>query len=182
MTDLPQGRDESPSVAALAVQVSTLRRDIESLSVKVDVLARTQQAQASQPEEIRELRHQVERVLAVLADENEHEDRQATWFWLTMSEQQRELCFSELHDWVETVLRTQYPGFVADQLQPCWPNHPEARWELAWLYHLWSRAYLASHPDPRDAADWHDRWMPGVVRRIGQAMRHCLTGCQVGTD
>lgn len=178
MTDMPQGRDTSPSVAALAVQINTLRRDIESLSAKVDVLTRTQHAQASQSEEIRELHNQVERVLAALSDEDE--DRQATWFWLTMSEQEREARFSELHDWAETVLRVQYPDYLAEHVRPCWPNHPEARWELAWLYHLWSRAYLASHPDPRDAADWHDRWMPGVIRRIGQAMRRCASVCQVG--
>ena len=82
---------------------------------------------------------------------------------------EREEKFGELFDWVETVLRAQYPGYLADQIRPCWPNHPEARWELAWLYQLWSAAYLAKRPAPRDAADWHDRWSPGVFRRLGQS-------------
>jgi hypothetical protein len=35
--------------------------------------------------------------------------------------------FAELSDWVETVLRTQYPDYLAGQIRPCWPSHPEAR-------------------------------------------------------
>ncbi len=38
MTDAPQGRDGSPSVAALAVQVNSLRRDVESLTTKLNTL------------------------------------------------------------------------------------------------------------------------------------------------
>ena len=159
MTDPPQGRDGSPSVAALAVQVNGLRRDVEALAAQVDVLTRTQQEHAVVLDGIAELRRQVEQILALLS-----EDDQASpsgWFWLTMDEQAREEKFGELSDWVETVLRAQYPGYLADQIRPCWPNHPEARWELAWLYQLWSAAYLTKRPAPKDAADWHDRWSPG---------------------
>ena len=66
----------------------------------------------------------------------EDDASRTTWFWLTMNEQERDEKFSELSDWVETVLRAQYPDYLADQIRPCWPNHPEARWELAWLYQL----------------------------------------------
>ena len=65
-----------------------------------------------------------------------------------MTDQKRDERLSELSDWVETVLRTQYPGYLADQIRPCWPNHPEARWELTWLYQLWSLAYLTRRPSP----------------------------------
>jgi|GEM_PF-4363846 len=27
-----------------------------------------------------------------------------------------------------------YPDYLAGHIRPCWPNHPEARWELAWLH------------------------------------------------
>ena len=36
MTGPPQGSDGSPSVAALAVHVNGLRREVESLATKVD--------------------------------------------------------------------------------------------------------------------------------------------------
>ncbi|MGE5288427.1 MAG: hypothetical protein ACM3ML_14770 [Micromonosporaceae bacterium] len=90
----------------------------------------------------------------------------------------REEKLSELFDWVETVLRVQYPDYVADQIRPCWPNHPEARWELAWLYQQWSLTYLAKRPSPKDAADWHDRWAPGVLRRLSTVMNQCERTCQ----
>jgi hypothetical protein len=63
-----------------------------------------------------------------------------------MDDQAREYRYSELYDWVETVLRAQYPRLPRWQVLPCWPSHPEARWEPAWLYQLWHAAYLAKRP------------------------------------
>ena len=176
MTDPPQGRDPSPAVAALAVRVDGLRRRIETLATKVDDLTSTQQEHATVLDGIAELRHQVEQILAIL--DNDDEPAPAEWFWLTMTDQKRDERLSELSDWVETVLRTQYPDYLADQIRPCWPNHPEARWELTWLYQLWTLAYLTRRPAPKDAADWHDRWSPGVIRRLSQIMRRCEETCQ----
>ena len=64
------------------------------------------------------------------------------------------------------------------QLKPCWPNHPEARWELTWLYQLWTLTYLTTRPGPKDAADWHDRWTPGVIRRLNPIMAKCQAHCR----
>jgi hypothetical protein len=94
-----------------------------------------------------------------------------------MTELERRDRHSELLDWVESVLRKQYPEYLVDRLRPCWTNHPEARWEMACLYQLWSAAYLADHAALRDAADWHDRWFPGVVRRLAAVMSHCEGTC-----
>jgi hypothetical protein len=74
------------------------------------------------------------------------------------------------------------PDNTSQQIKPCWPNHPEAQWELAWLYHLWTRAYIAEHPVPKDAADWHDRWASGVIRRLSPLMRRCETECRRHLD
>ena len=175
MTDSPEERDQSQSVAALATHVNGLRRDLKSITAKVDVLTRTQQDHAIVLDGISELRRQVEQILAILADEDDASP--AAWFWLTMNEEERDAKFSELSDWVETVLRAQYPDYAADQIRSCWPNHPEARWELAWLYQQWSLAYLAKRPTLKDAADWHDRWSPGVLRRLSQVMSRCEAGC-----
>jgi hypothetical protein len=173
MTDAPRGPDASPSVAA---HVNALRRDLKSLATKVDVLTRTQQEHAVVLGGISELRRQVEQILAIVTDEDDASP--AAWFWLTMTDQERDEKFSELSDWVETVLRAQYPDYLADQIRPCWPNHPEARWELAWLYQQWCLAYLAKRPALKDAADWHDRWSLGVLHRLSQVMSGCEAGCQ----
>jgi hypothetical protein len=176
VTGLPQGHDGSPSVAALAVAVNGLRRQAESLAAKIDALTRTQHDHAAALDDIGELRHQVEKILTSLTGQDG--TAPAEWFWLTMSDQVREEKFGELHDWVETVYREQYPDYLAEQIKPCWPNHPEARWELGWLYQQWTLTYLAQHSAPKDAADWHDRWSPGVLRRLAPVMSHCDPTCQ----
>ena len=175
MTDPPHGRDGSPSVAALAVRLDQIRRDVESLTAKVDSLTTTQQAHAAAIDDVAQLRHQVHQILTVLAAEQERSP--AAWFWLTMTDQERHDKHSELLDWVETVLRKQYPDYLANRIRPCWPNHPEAKWELACLYQLWSAAYLTDRPTPKDAADWHDRWSPGVMHRLTGVMTQCEGGC-----
>jgi hypothetical protein len=175
VSDPSADRDGSPAVAALATHVNKLGHDLKSLAAKVDVLATTQQEHTVVLNGISELRRQVEQIHAILAEEDD--DSPAVWFWLTMTEQERDEKFIELSDWVETVFRAQYPDYLADQIRPCWPNHPEARWELAWLYQQWSLAYLAKRPAPRDAADWHDRWSPGALHRLSKVMSRCEPGC-----
>ncbi len=180
MTDQPEGRAEPASVAALAIQVVQLRREIEELRHQLDDLTGTQRQHARTVADLGELRQQIRQILTILDTENEASP--ARWFWLTMSDEEREAKFAELYDWVETVLRQQYPGYVSDDIKPCWPNHPEARWELTWLYQLWALTYLTSRPTPKDAGDWHDRWVPGVIRRVAEVMVGCRTSCRTVAD
>jgi hypothetical protein len=76
------------------------------------------------------LGRQVERILALLTGD---QGAPAGSFWLTINSQGRADKLGELTDWVDAVLRTQYPGHLAGQIRPCWANHPEALWELTWL-------------------------------------------------
>ena len=126
-------------------------------------------------DDVAQLRHQVHQILTILSADEARSP--AAWFWLTMTDQERRDKHSELLDWVESVLRKQYPDYLADRIRPCWPNHPEARWELACLYQLWSAAYLADRPTARDAADWHDRWSPGAIHRLTRVMSQCEGKC-----
>ena len=180
MTSQPSGRTGPRSVAVLAIEVNGLRHEVASLVARADEIARTQHKHAAAVDGIPELRRQVERILALLADDGQAEP--AGWFWLTLDDQAREDKLGELTDWVEAILRAQYPAYLADQIRPCWPNHPEALWELTWLYQLWCRAYLTKRPAPKDAADWHDRWAPGVLRRLSQVMARCGLACQSQRD
>ncbi len=176
MTDAPdpQGRSEQAPVAALAIQIIQLRQKIETAGRRLDDLAHAQRQHSRAFKDVAEIRQQIHQILTILDTENEASP--ARWFWLTMNDQERQAKLAELHDWVETVLRQQYPDYIADQIKPCWPNHPEARWELTWLYQLWTLTYLTTRPTPKDAGDWHDRWIPGVVRRLGQVMGNCQGG------
>jgi len=176
MTSPPDGHDPVSPVAALAVQVDLLRRDMEALTSKTSELTSTQRQHTILLDGLAELRNQIDHILELVTGQDDNTP--ATWFWLTMPAQERDERLTELSDWIDTVLSIQYPDYTAGHIRNCWPNHPEARWELAWLYHLWTRAYLADHPAPKDAADWHDRWAPGVIRRLDAVMRRCEAGCR----
>jgi hypothetical protein len=171
----PEGSDGSTSVTALAMLVSGLRRDLRSLARRVDVLTAGQERQEAALGDVAGLRGQVEQIAALLGEDDGPADG---WFWLTMTEEQRAEHLAELTDWVETVLRAEYPDYLANRIRPCWPQHREAIWELTWLYRLWSAAYLTRKPEPRDRADWHDRWAPGVIGRLGGVMRPCADDCR----
>jgi len=179
VTEPPHDHERSPSVAALAVQVYELRRDLKSLKAKLDAVVRTQHEQAAVPNDLAELRQQVEKILDLVTEDDESSH---PWFWLTMPEREREEKLRELTDWVETVLRVQYPDYLADQIRLCCPSHPEARWELAWLYQLWSATYLGTRSGVKDAADRHDRWSPGVFRRLSHVMAQCERACRSAAE
>lgn len=123
MTSPPQDRDGPTAVAALAVRVDGLRRRIETLATKVDAFTSTQQAHATALDGIAELRQQVEQILALLNAEDEASP--AEWFWLTMTDQKRDERFSELSDWVETVLQTQYPTTSPTRSGPAGQTTPK---------------------------------------------------------
>lgn len=177
MTEQAEGRDDSPAVAALAIELSRARREIETLTSKLDRLTADQRRHSTVLSDLAKIRQQIQQILTLLNTENEASP--ARWFWLTMADEEREAKFSELYDWVETVLRQQYPDYLADQIKPCWISHPEARWELSWLYQLWTLTYLTTRPTPRDAGDWHDRWTPGVIRRLSHVMARCRSECRI---
>ena len=60
----------------------------------------------------------------------------------------------------------------------CWPRHIHAVWELSTLAAEWHHAYGGTHPDLARALEFHDRWLPGTMRRItgitGKCMPHCV--------
>jgi hypothetical protein len=80
-----------------------------------------------------------------------------------------------LHQWVNRIL---IPGYVtggAYRLADCWDQHPHAVAELGTLAAQWRRAYDRKRPDLPLALEWHDRWLPGAMRRIDDATRNCTT-------
>lgn len=75
------------------------------------------------------------------------------------------------------MLRIQYPDYRSDQ--DLLGKPPGSEMELAWRYQLWSIAYLVSKPpDPKAAADWHDCWVPGVIRRLSAVTEHRERACR----
>ena len=99
--------------------------------------------------------------------------------WLGLSGEEHAARLGELRAWVERVALVQWPGYMA-RLAPCWANHPEAVWELSNLMTEWGRIY--GDPDNRplpDALWFFERWLPGVVGRLAQAVRCDVAGCRL---
>ena len=59
------------------------------------------------------------------AVDGEDEASPAQWFWFTMSEPVPDEKLAELFDWVETLLRTQHPDYLATRSNPAGPTTPK---------------------------------------------------------
>jgi hypothetical protein len=99
-----------------------------------------------------------------------------------MDDQEAAAAREELTTWLREVLTVRYPAMVTSSSawRPCWYRHPDVVEELSWLYAAWRAAYEEPDAPPTRAADWHDRWLPGVIARITEALRRCGHGSPQG--
>ena len=63
------------------------------------------------------------------------------------------------------------------ELRDCWPRHIHAVWELSTLAAEWHHAYGGTRPDLARALEFHDRWLPGTMRRITGITGKCMPQC-----
>jgi hypothetical protein len=68
---------------------------------------------------------------------------------------------TDLVGWVDTIL-VRHQAAV-DGLPPCWMFHGEVVEDPLWLKACWMAAYRDPAAKPTAAADWHERWLPGVT-------------------
>lgn len=66
----------------------------------------------------------------------------------------------------------RYADAVAG-LSECWMWHPAVVEELLWLMYTWTAAYRDEDATVARAGDWHDRYRPGVVKRIKATAGNC---------
>lgn len=86
------------------------------------------------------------------------------WCWRTAGPRTRETLWTELTDWVDHWLRHRYP--LAKKIPPCWGRHPEVVEELTALWLAWQSAYTQADAPLTGPADFHDRWLPGLLHRL----------------
>ena len=171
--------DPSPAAntAEVAAQVAALRGQVAALKTRLDndVIGKHLVALA----EIKRLRSQVTELAQTMTQpQTETHDCgrqrvQAAPYWIGLSPQDHASQLAELRQWADTVLRREYGGY---QLPACWANHPHAIWELSTLAAEWHRTY-SSRPDLDRALEFHDRWLPGTMRRIADITRRCNPEC-----
>lgn len=90
-------------------------------------------------------------------------DSPAAWSWRSLGPEAAGELSEQLDAWVNWV-RHRYP--LAMKIPPCWADHPEIIEELTALWLAWQAAYEEPDPSLTAAADWHDRWLPGVLHRM----------------
>ena len=93
-------------------------------------------------------------------------------YWLNLDDTEYAQHLAELADWVSGVL---VPNYDVPEIKRCWRNHPAAVWELSTLRAEWERIYNRKSPLLGAALTWHDRYLPGVTRRLGPVFKDCIT-------
>ena len=88
----------------------------------------------------------------------------ASWLDLPTEVDTAHAVLGELLTWMQVVY-LRYPDAAAG-LPDCWLWHPDVIEELLWLMQAWLAAYRDDKAAVSLAGDWHDRYRPGVVRRI----------------
>jgi len=181
-------------LALLATDYTLLRRRVDTLAEKVD---KTSQDLADLPALTKQVQALAEQLNA------DQPDKHRLWDWAVMDRAQAEQAWQALTAWVDQVLAGLYRLIAPDQpngsadglarlglsedteatkskralVPSCWAQHPDVVAELSWAAQLWLQTYRTGAAGPgRAAADWHDRYLPGLLVRINQSST--TAGCQ----
>jgi hypothetical protein len=95
--------------------------------------------------------------------------------WHELSADQYDAHLADLAAWMDTFL-TAYPSAAAS-VRECWRAHKDAVTELGLIWCESTRIYAAERPSLDEALVFHDRWLPGVLKRVHQITANCATGC-----
>jgi hypothetical protein len=163
----PSPRALSESLAALAAQVADLRGQIRALNERLD------QAGLHPGLNLAARFDQLAQTVADALDTAAPRGPAAPC-WIGLDRDTHHAQLADLQRWADTVLRPHYGGY---ELPDCWPRHIHAIWELSTLAAEWHRTYTGTRPGLARALEFHDRWLPGTMRRITDITRGCLPQC-----
>ena len=166
MTSPPEPSQAVDTTAALAVQVAALRGQVRLIVARLDNAGLTEDLNLA--DRFAELA----RTVADALDSPPHGP--AAPYWIGLDPQDHAEQLTAVRQWADTVLRREYGGY---QLRACWANHPHAVWELSTLAAEWHRTYSRKRPDLDRALEFHDRWLPGTMRRVADITRKCGPEC-----
>jgi hypothetical protein len=138
------------AVAGLAREVEALRRTIESV--------------APLPKQVDDLARVVQQIAEQTALAGASTAGAPSWLDLPTDIGTVRSVLEDLTGWMREVF-LRYSD-AAHGLPECWLWHPDVVEELLWLMYAWLAAYRDENATVAKAADWHDRYRPGVVKRI----------------
>ena len=152
----PSHRALGESLAALAAQLADLRGQIRAINERLDQAGL--RADLNLAARFEDLAQTVAGTLDAAGPRGP-----AAPYWIGLDRGTYATRLADLRQWADTVLRQHYGGY---ELRDCWPRHPHAIWELSTLAAEWHHTYRAPRPDLARALEFHDRWLPGTMRRI----------------
>ncbi len=163
----PSPRALGESLAALAAQLADLRGQVHAINARLD--------QAGLRDDLN-LTARFEDLAQTVADTLDAAAPRgpAAPYWIGLDRDTYATRLAELRRWADTVLREHYGGY---ELRDCWPRHTHAVWELSTLAAEWHRTYRGARPDLARALEFHDRWLPGTMRRVTDITRACMPQC-----
>ena len=172
------------TLAALAAQIADIRAKVTYLDAVIDraglLAAGDIRKRVSRlTSDLDKLASQVEAQAVTLANALTAGPRAQAPTWVGLSLEDHDKQLAELTEWVDGILRSSYPDSAP---AACWPNHWQAVWELSTLAAEWRRIYQRPAPDLAGALDFHDRWLPGVSRRLAAIQADCTTGRCMATE
>ncbi|WP_327359873.1 hypothetical protein [Streptomyces sp. NBC_01304] len=176
-------RTRVTSLDPLQVALDELESRTSTLQVDIGAIVPLRSALTSLTGQVAQLRQD----LTALASQSE--EKVMVWDWATMNQEEAGNAWKTLTDWVRNVLAGRY-GWVGHTsginpsstkggqtplplIPPCWYLHQEAVEELSWLCQEYERLFTTRYGTPSKVGDWHDRYAPGVRRRLAAALSDC---------
>jgi hypothetical protein len=167
--DQLRGYVEQIGVILANVAKEVAAQDVTTVQRRVDDLAET-------VSEVDTLRAEVAAVAEVAENlATAHVPGPASWWPDLATGDSRAQALADLGIWVDEVLRTRHPEMYS-KLGACWYQHADVLDELTALRAAWYAAYRDPEAPATAAVEWHDRWLPGVMRRCRAAIR--ARGCK----
>ncbi len=98
--------------------------------------------------------------------------------WADLDEAQASAVRADLAQWVTEVLFVIYPS-ARDAIRECWLAHADAVTEVSVTWLEYRRVFTPDKPPLADALVFHDRWLPGMLRRVAAITAKCsgVAGC-----
>jgi hypothetical protein len=173
-----QGPDETMrAVSGLAREVEALRMAMEAVTPLPEQVQALHDEVAPLPAQVSKLAKVVKTLVEqVNSEERGRKTRPVSWLDLPDGPDQdgaggAQTVLTELSVWLVRVF-LRYPD-ASGALPECWWWHPDVVEELVCLMGTWLAAYVDKDATVGRAADWHDRYRPGAVKRIKNATANC---------
>ncbi|RJQ92380.1 hypothetical protein [Amycolatopsis panacis] len=169
--------DTMRAVAGLAREVEGLRMALEAVTPLPGQVKTLTAQVAPLPEQVTKLARVV-KTLVEQANPEEEGKRTRPLSWLDLADgddsdgaEAAQVVLCELSAWLVRVL-LRYPDAAA-AVPECWWWHPDVVEELVCLMRTWLAAYVDKDATVGRAADWHDRYRPGAIKRIKTVTANC---------